>query len=74
MQQRRNALPSRKRSDHGPGPASDLLEESALDLTERSVRRSAEDAFNDHPSTRRGTIERARMIDGNPWSLPHEGD
>lgn len=73
MQQRRNALRSRKRTDQGPGEASGLLEESALDLTERSERRSAEEAFHDHPSTRRGTIERARMIDGNPWNLPPGG-
>jgi len=71
MQKRRDALKARGRRDRsGAAQAGQLLGESSLDLTDRTKRRVTEDAFDDLPVTRRGSAERARMIDGNPWGLP----
>jgi hypothetical protein len=69
---RREAMLRRKRSDAGPGPTTPMLEESALDLSQRDRQRQANDPFDELPGTRRGAIERARVIDSNPWSLPPE--
>lgn len=57
---RRGSLPPPVLSDNG----------SSLDLTGRDERRIRDDAFGGDAETRRGAIERARMIDGNPWNLP----
>ena len=71
MQQRRDALKARgRRGRSGAAQAGELIEESSLDLTDRTKRRVTEDAFDDLPVTRRGSAERARIIDGNPWGLP----
>jgi hypothetical protein len=70
MQHRREALKAHGRRGSSGDAVEGLLEESSLDLTDRTKRRVAEDAYEDLPVTRRGTVERARMIDGNPWSLP----
>ena len=70
MQQRRDALKAHGRRGRSADQAGELLEESSLDLTDRTKRRVTEDAFEDLPVTRRGSVERARVIDGNPWGLP----
>ena len=70
MQQRRDALKAHGRRGRSAAQAGELLEASSLDLTDRTKRRVTEDAFEDLPATRRGSAERARVIDGNPWGLP----
>jgi hypothetical protein len=71
MQRRRDALKARgRRGRSGAAQEGQLLEDSSLDLTDRTERRVTEDAFDDLPVTRRGSAERARIIDGNPWGLP----
>ena len=69
---RREAMLRRKRSDAGPGPTASMQEETALDLSHRDRQRQANDPVDEVPVTRRGAIERARIIDSNPWSLPPE--
>lgn len=65
---RRNAG---RRLRRGRPPPEDLSQDSSsLDLTGRDKLRLDDDAFGGNAETRRGAIERARMIDGNPWGLP----
>ena len=70
MKHRRDALKAHGRRGRTGGQAAGFLEESSLDLADRTKRRVDEDALDDLPVTRRGSVERARMIDGNPWGLP----
>ena len=67
---RREAMLRRKRSD--AGPTASMQEESALDLSQRDRQRQANDPLDEVPGTRKGAIERARIIDSNPWRLPPE--
>lgn len=70
MKHRRDALKAHGRRGRTGGQADGFLEESSLDLADRTKRRVDEDTLDELPVTRRGSVERARMIDGNPWGLP----
>jgi len=47
-----------------------FLAETGPDLIERDKARMAAEVYEELPVSRRAAIDRDRMINGNPWSLP----